>query len=66
MKTYGISKNETVAVGDSCNDVGIFLESGYSITFNQADEYAAAMGEVVHHGNDMRQCTDTIKGWMGH
>jgi phosphoserine phosphatase len=65
MKAYGIKKNETVSIGDSCNDVGMFLESGHSIAFNPADEYTAAMGEVVLHGNDMRQCLDTITGWMG-
>jgi phosphoserine phosphatase len=64
MRTYGISKTETVAVGDSCNDVGMFLESGHSIAFNPTDEYATAMGEVVHNGNDFGKIADTIMGWI--
>lgn len=62
--TYGISKDEIVSVGDSFNDVGMFLSSGHSIAFNPSDEYAATMGEVVHRGNDLGKCLSTIKGWM--
>jgi phosphoserine phosphatase len=64
MTTYGISKEEIVAVGDSCNDVGMFLEAGHSIAFNPTDEYAAAMGEVVRHGNDLGECLSTIMSWI--
>jgi len=64
MKEFNISKEETVAVGDSCNDVCMFLESEHSIAFNPTDEYASTMGEVVHDGDDLRLCLDTIRGWM--
>jgi len=63
MRAYGISKKETVAIGDSCNDVGMFLEAGHSIALNPSDDYAAAMGEIAHKGNDLTVCMDIIKGW---
>ncbi|MDW5564175.1 MAG: HAD family phosphatase [Methanomassiliicoccus sp.] len=63
MEENKISKEETVAVGDSCNDVGMFLESGHSIAFNPTDEYASTMGEVIHEGDDLRICLDTIVDW---
>lgn len=64
MSALGISREEVVAVGDSCNDVGMFREAGHSIAFNPTDERAATMGEVVHRGNDLGDCMRTIKGWM--
>lgn len=64
MSMYGISREEVVAVGDSCNDVSMFQTAGHSIAFNPTDGCAAAMGEVVHHGDDLRPCVRTIKEWM--
>ena len=64
MDLYGVSREETVAIGDSYNDVGMFLECGHSIAFNPSDEYAATMGEIVQTGNDLRMCVAAIRGWM--
>ena len=64
QKELNISKEETMAVGDSCNDVGMFLESGHSIAFNPTDECAEAMGEVVCRGDDMRQCMKIVDEWI--
>jgi phosphoserine phosphatase len=63
QKELNISKDETLAVGDSCNDVGMFLESGHSIAFNPTDDCTEAMGEVVCWGDDLRQCKKMIDEW---
>jgi len=65
QRQFGISREETVAVGDSCNDVGMFLEAGHSIALQPTDECAAAVAEVVHEGEDLSECADLIERWCG-
>lgn len=52
MADRGVSREETVAVGDRGNDCGMFTEAGLSIAFNGDQEARAAAGHCVD-GDDL-------------
>lgn len=60
---YRLADEEIVAIGDSCNDAGMFLSAGHSIAFDPSDECAAMTAEVIVEGDDLRRCSDLIANW---
>ncbi len=60
---YGLRKEEIVSVGDGLIDICMFQQSGHSIAFDPMDDRVSIASEVVHEGNDLRVCLETILNW---
>jgi HAD superfamily phosphoserine phosphatase-like hydrolase len=61
MEAMGIAKEETVAVGDYCNDCSMFAEAGLSIAFNGDDETKAAADRCID-SDDLADILPVIYG----
>ena len=64
QRRYNISKSNTVAVGDSAGDIGMFQESGLAICFNPWDERPIKYCDEVIKEKDLSLVLDLIKAKM--
>jgi phosphoserine phosphatase len=60
----GVSKNETIAVGDSSNDCPMFSEAGLSIAFNGNEQAKAAATHSIE-SDDLSDILPVIYGKVG-
>ncbi|HEY3420793.1 MAG TPA: HAD family phosphatase [Methanomassiliicoccales archaeon] len=64
MASMGVSKEETVAIGDYSNDCAMFAEAGLSIAFNGDEEAKAAATESID-SDDLSDILPIIYGNNG-
>ena len=62
QRRYNIPKSETVSVGDSAGDIGMFNESGLAICFNPCDERPLEHCDVVIEEKDLKLVLEVIRG----
>ena len=64
QRRYEIAKENTVSVGDSAGDIGMFQESGFSICFNPWDERPIKHSNFVIKQKDLAIVLKKIKDLM--
>jgi phosphoserine phosphatase len=62
LEENGISREESVAIGNSYGDAGMFAVCGLGIAFNPQDEVVKEKADCVVEGNDLRNIMDCIRG----
>ncbi len=56
----GVEKKNTISVGDSIHDISMFIESGFSVAFNAADEDVEKNSTVSLKSNDLKKLAEII------
>ena len=64
QRRYGIDYENTVSVGDSAGDIGMFEQSGFSICFNPWDERPLEYCDQVINEKDLSIVLELIKSKM--
>jgi phosphoserine phosphatase len=60
LKENSISKEESVAIGNSYGDAGMFDVCGLGIAFNPQDDVVRMKADVVVEGDDLREILEYI------
>lgn len=64
QRRLGIPKENTVTIGDSAGDIGMFLESGLSICFNPWDEKPVEIADLTIRSRDLNDVLSAIKSYI--